>query len=95
MFYDPANTVEFNGKIAILIDKCVYSSAESFTIFCKNTGFATLYGTNSGGDGIGRQVYWALPHSKLILCYSFALGLFESGYANEEYHTAPDSERHQ
>ncbi|NHK31861.1 MAG: hypothetical protein FK730_10950 [Asgard group archaeon] len=90
LVYEPANTVDFKGKIAVLIDKCVYSSAESFTIFCKNTGFATLYGTNSGGDGIGRQVYWVLPHSKLILCYSFALGLFESGYSNEEIHTAPD-----
>lgn len=90
MIYEHRNSVDFNGKISVLIDKCVYSSAEAFTIFCKNTGFATLYGTNSGGDGIGRRVYWVLPHSKLILSYSFALGLFESGYSNEEFHTAPD-----
>ncbi|MFW9922017.1 MAG: S41 family peptidase [Candidatus Thorarchaeota archaeon] len=88
--YEPKNTVEFSGKITVLIDKCVYSSAEAFTVFCKNTGFATLVGTNSGGDGIGRRIYWALPHSKLVLSYSFALGLFGSGYSNEEYHTAPD-----
>lgn len=90
MIYEPRNTVAFDGKISVLIDKCVYSSSEAFTIFCKNTGFATLYGTNSGGDGIGRRVYWALPNSKLVLSYSFALGLFESGYSNEEFHTAPD-----
>lgn len=90
MVYKPKNTVDFNGKISVLIDKCVYSSSEAFTIFCKNTGFATLFGTNSGGDGIGRRVYWALPNSKLVLSYSLALGLFESGYSNEEYHTAPD-----
>jgi len=88
--HKPANTVDFSGKISVLIDKCVYSSAEAFAVFCKNTGFATLYGTNSGGDGIGGRVYWVLPHSKLILSYSFALGLFESGYSNEEFHTAPD-----
>lgn len=52
--------------------------------------FDTLYGTNSGGDGIGRRVYFVLPHSKLVISYSLALGLFSSGYANEEVHTAPD-----
>ncbi len=90
MVFKPNNSVDFNGKISLLIDKCVYSSAEAFTVFCKNTGFATLYGTNSGGDGIGRRVYWALPHSKLVLSYSLTLGLFKSGYSNEEFHTAPD-----
>ncbi|NHJ49921.1 MAG: hypothetical protein FK733_19165, partial [Asgard group archaeon] len=89
-FESGENPVAFDGEISVLVDKYVYSSAEAFSVFCKNTGFATLYGTNTGGDGIGHQFFFVLPHSKLVIKYSFALGLFESGHANQEIHTSPD-----
>ncbi len=82
--------VAFNGSISVLIDKLIYSSSETFSAFCKITGFAKLYGTSTGGDGIGNKAYFTLPNSKLVICFSYILGLFPSGYANEEIHTPPD-----
>ncbi len=87
---EPTNTVDFDGTISVLIDKNIFSASESFSVFCKNTGFATLYGTNTGGDGIGDATYFVLPNSKLIIRYSYILGLFPNGHANEETHTPPD-----
>ena len=88
--YKPTTTVDFDGQIILLTDWYVCSSSEAFSVFCKQTGFATLYGTNTGGDGIGHQTYFALPNSKLVIEMSAAIGLNEDGYANEEFHTVPD-----
>jgi len=88
--YRPKNSVDFDGEITVLIDKLIYSSAESFSVFCRNTGFAKLYGTNTGGDGIGDATYFTLPNSKLIFRFSYIMGLFSNGEANEEIHTPPD-----
>jgi hypothetical protein len=88
--YKPTTTVDFDGEIIVLTDWYVCSSSEAFSVFCKQTGFATLYGTNTGGDGIGHQVYFALPNSKLVIEMSAAIGLNEEGFANEEFHTVPD-----
>ena len=87
----PTYEVNFNGEIILLTDNYVYSAAEAFTVFCKQTGFATLYGTTSGGDGIWEfPTYYALPNSKLVICMSSALGLDHTGHANEEVRTQPD-----
>ena len=86
----PKNSVDFDGTISVLIDKNIFSASESFSVFCKNTGFATLYGTHTGGDGIGDASYFVLPNSKLIIRYSYILGLFPNGQANQEMHTSPD-----
>jgi len=88
--YEPTTTVDFDGEIIVLTDWYVCSSSEAFSVFCKQTGFATLYGTNTGGDGIGHQAYFALPNSKLVIEMSAAIGLNEEGFANEEFHTVPD-----
>ena len=88
--YKPTKQVNFDGEIILLTDWYVCSSSEAFSVFCKQTGFATIYGTHTGGDGIGHQVYFALPNSKLVINMSAAIGLNEDGYANEEFHTVPD-----
>ena len=88
--YKPTTTVDFDGEIILLTDWYVCSSSEAFSVFCKQTGFATLYGTNTGGDGIGHQTYFALPNSKLVIEISAAIGLNEEGFANEEFHSIPD-----
>lgn len=43
----------------------VYSASESFAVFCQETGFATLVGSPTGGDGIGAldPVFLQLPNS--------------------------------
>lgn len=87
----PTHEVNFDGEIIVLIDNFVYSAAEAFALFCKQTGFATIYGTTSGGDGIMEfPTYYALPNSKLVICISSALGLDHTGHASEEVRTQPD-----
>jgi hypothetical protein len=87
----PKNSIEFKGKIYLLIDDYVYSSAETFAAFCKETGWATLVGTTSGGDGIGVDpAFMVLPNSGLVIRFPIDMGLNADGTANEETHTKPD-----
>lgn len=88
---EPSKTGGFKGKIYLLVDSNVYSSSESFANFSKNTGFATLVGSKTGGDGIGRDpMLFALPNSGLVLRYSSTYGIDQTGAANEEVQTEPD-----
>lgn len=87
----PKNPVGFGGKIYLLVDERVYSSAEAFAAFAKATGWATLVGTNTGGDGIGFDpVLFILPNSKLVISFSAVMGINSDGTINEEVRTAPD-----
>ena len=87
----PTYEINFNGEIILLTDNFVYSAAEGFTLFCKQTGFATIYGITSGGDGIMEfPTYYALPNSKLVICMTSVLGLDHTGHASEEVRTQPD-----
>lgn len=84
----------FGGKIWVLTSDRIYSSAESFVMFCKNTGFAALAGTSTGGDGGGVDpVYIELPNSHYLIRYSMFYGINGDGSCNEEAGTAPDIEK--
>lgn len=81
----------FSGKIWLLVDEGVYSSSEALAAFSKSTGFATLVGTQTGGDGLGMDpVFMVLPNSGLIVRYSALYGLNPDGSCNEEFGTTPD-----
>lgn len=81
----------FRGKIWLLVSEKVYSSAEAFTVFCKDTGFAEVVGTPTGGDGIGIDpILFSLPNSGILIRYSALYGLNPDGSGNEEYGTTPD-----
>lgn len=81
----------YKGKIWVLVDDKVYSASENFAMFCKNTGFATLIGTATGGDGgIADPILLSLPKSGLIVRFSMFYGLNADGSGNELYGTAPD-----
>lgn len=87
----PNNPVKFKGKIYLLVDADVYSAAESFASFAKSTGWATLVGTTTGGDGIiADPALMLLPNSGIIIRFSSCMGLNPDGTANEEYHTTPN-----
>ena len=89
--FTPDGSIDFSGDIILLIDNVVYSAAEAFTLFCKQTGFATIYGTTSGGDGLMEfPIFFCMPHSRLVLNMASALGLDDTGHSNEEYRTQPD-----
>lgn len=75
----------------MLVDDAVYSASEAFASFCKATGFATLVGTTTGGDGVGIDpMVVVLPHSGICLRFSSSLGLNPDGSGNEEFGTVPD-----
>ncbi len=81
----------FKGQVYLLVDQEVYSSAETLAAWCKSTGFATIVGERTKGDGIGFDpVFYQLPHSRLMLSLPLALGLNSDGQANAEWGTNPD-----
>lgn len=87
----PKNPVGFGGRIFLLVDERVYSSTETFAAFAKTTGWATLVGTVTGGDGIGFDpMVFTLPNSELNIRMAESMGLNPDGTANEETKTVPD-----
>ncbi|WNX84193.1 S41 family peptidase [Agathobaculum sp. NTUH-O15-33] len=82
----------FRGRLWFLVNESVYSASESLCVFAKQTGFATLVGTQTGGDGIGAldPVYMTLPNSGLMIQYSMMFGLNPDGSSSEEAGTTPD-----
>lgn len=88
---EPTGDIPYRGKVFLLVDQSVYSSAESFAVFCKATGWATVVGECTGGDGVGyTPVIAVLPNSGLALLFPVDMGLNPDFTANEEMHTIPD-----
>jgi len=87
---DPSEDIDFKGKIYLLVDRDVFSSAENFASFCKDTGFATLVGEPTGG---GKGFDWIpityLPISKLAVMYSREMVMNADGTINMETKTIP------
>lgn len=90
---EPWNVVDFKGKVYLLVDKYVFSSAEKFASFAKDTGFANLVGETTGGDRVFAEIPFAyLPNSGLIIRFSAELGINKDGTINMETRTIPDIE---
>lgn len=85
------DSIKFKGNIYLLVDKNVYSSSEVFASFSKQTGFATLIGERTGGDGIGSDpLLNMLPNSGYVFRFSKDMGVTADGTCNEEFKTEPD-----
>ena len=69
-----------------------HSASESFAVFCQETGFATLVGSPTGGDGIGAldPVFLQLPNSGILVQFTMMFGLNGDGSSSEETGTTPD-----
>ena len=81
----------FNGRIWVLIDENCYSATDAFACFCKETGFSTLVGTTTGGNGKGAQpFYMALPYSGLLVEYEPYLSFNPDSTCNGITGTPPD-----
>lgn len=81
----------FHGRLYLLVDDGVYSAAEAFASFAKQSGFAQLIGSRTGGDGITMgMLYRVLPNSGLVFTYTNVLGYSQDGKINEEEKTEPD-----
>lgn len=85
------DSISFPGNIYLLVDGIVYSSAESFAVFAKDTGFAILIGDKTGGGGIGTDSWVEmLPNSGYIFRFPVEMGTSADGTVNQEHATTPD-----
>lgn len=83
----------YTGRFWLLTDGLVYSSSDSLAADAKASGFATLVGERTGGNGIGYSpVIRCLPNTGICFRYDSGLGLNPDGSANSEVGTAPDYE---
>lgn len=88
---EPQNSIGFNGKIYLLIDHNNFSATDQFANFCKDTGFATLVGEKTSGDGIGFEPeICSLPNSGYLFRFSNDMGLTLDGSCDFEHKTEPD-----
>lgn len=88
---NPKDSINFEGKIYLLVNHKVYSASESFASFCKSTKFATIIGEKTGGDGLGiTPVMNMLPNSAFLFQYPIVMGVDFEGKCNDEYKTEPD-----
>lgn len=89
----PKGRLGFNGKVWLFVGPGVFSSSESFSAFTKATGWATIAGTRTGGDGIGSDpVATMLLNSGLLVRFPAWGALNLDGSFNFETRTAPDVE---
>jgi len=89
----PDAPFNFKGKIFLLVSKKVFSSSEGFAQFCKATGWATVAGERTGGDGVGSDpALILLPESGIIMSFPSLVGLNHDGSLNSEEKTTPDIE---
>lgn len=82
--------IDFKGKVYLLVDRNVFLSAERFAFFAKDSGFATLIGEPTGGDGPCEAIpFIYLPNSKFVIRFSRELGINSDGTINMEAKTTP------
>lgn len=87
--------VEINPDIAtakrwLLIGNRTFSSSDSFANFCKNSGWATLVGTNTSGDGGYSPMRITLPNTGIEIRFSVDVTANSEGQANAVHGTIPD-----
>lgn len=89
----PNGKSRFGGKVWLFVGPRVFSSSESFSAFTKATGWATIAGTRTGGDGIGVDpLPMMLPNSGFLVNFPAWGGLNPDGSFNFEARTTPDVE---
>ena len=80
----------FNGKIWLLASGANFSASEYVAALVKQTGFATLVGETTGGNGIGVQpAFFVLPNTGIIVRYASIYGIDLYGRNNQEFGTDP------
>jgi len=80
----------FTGRVWVLTSDHVYSSAESFAVFCRHSGWATLVGEKTGGDGIGiTPLHYAMPNSGIMWRFSGEYGINPDGSSTQVDCTEP------
>ena len=89
-FVQGREAVHSDAKRWVLVNSDVYSSSEEFVVFCKLTGWATVVGAQTWGDGMGfSPVLRYLPDSGLLFEFDMTAGENPDGTMNIEG-TTPD-----
>lgn len=82
--------VETKARRWLLVDQRVFSASDKFACFCKSSGWATVVGRRTAGDGLGTTpVLVLLPDSGLLLRLGLTAGENPGGGMNGEG-TGPD-----
>lgn len=80
-----------NARRWVIVDDRVYSSADSFSAFCRETGWATVAGRTTRGDGKGvSPVLVTLPETGLLIRFSGLAVESPDGTLNAITGTRPD-----
>ncbi|WP_155832317.1 S41 family peptidase [Butyrivibrio sp. MC2013] len=82
--------IENHAKKWLLVSEDTYSSADMFTDFCKQTGWATVVGRRTGGDGVCDPVVVMLDNTGICIRFTLAVRLNDKGLVNNLYGTVPD-----
>lgn len=80
----------FHGNFYLITDENVRNTGEQFAMFCKQTGFATILGTYTGGGSSLDPLLIKLPNSGIIVRMMIDNSLNPDGASTEEYGTTPD-----
>lgn len=87
------DSIRFEGNIYLLVDKNTYSAADLFSVFAKDTNFATLVGEKTMGGGISDEPrFEMLPNSGYIFRFPLMMGTTSDGTVSEEQKTTPHYE---
>ncbi len=88
---EESRVVHTDAKRWVLTDEYVYSAADGFAGFCKQTGWATLVGRRTRGDGgASAPVLVRLPESGLLMRFTLAASANVDGTLNTLFGTSPD-----
>lgn len=93
-FWEPAEEdrlIHCDAKRWVLIDQIVFSAADGFADFCRQTHWATLVGRTTKGDGGGERQYLArLSRTGLLIRFTAVATANAEGLLNQLYGTNPD-----
>lgn len=88
---EESRVIHTDAERWVLTDEYVYSAADGFAGFCKQSGWATLVGRRTRGDGgASAPVLVRLPESGLLMRFTLAASANEDGTLNTLSGTSPD-----
>lgn len=90
---EPRNTINFDGRIYLLIDENVTNEASSFAIFANQSNFATTIGKKTTGcESNKNSVIVALPNSGFLFTFPSSLDTTKDGISILDHGTIPKYE---